>query len=270
MSDPRGYTYGELCIRVAEYLGVARYASADAAPTLPTSAHDLDLVQRMVNDGFRVLVAEKPNWEWMKRIVTLAIGPTAPGQVGGLADTYYMPEDFNGDSGGEWVYGRGEDVYPSISVVPEAELRRMVSISDDDAGEPFLAAFRRLNEGDAPAGSNRRWQVQFWPAPGESYMVTYQYRAYVFPMTDTDNDYSPAGPEFDQVVLASCLARAELHRHDTRGAHFEEYQRELAKALAIDARSGPTFIGRRAERAGDMRDEFHDSNMRLSGATTYT
>lgn len=270
MSDPRGYTFGDLCVRVAEYLGIANYSTADAAPTLPTSAHDLDLVKRMVNDGLRVFVAERPNWIWMRRVASLTIGPTASEQVGGNTDTYYMPEDFNGDAGGEWSYGRGEDIYPTISVVPETELRRLVSISDSDAGEPFLCAFRRLNEGDVPAGSNRRWQVQFWPPPGESYVVTYLYRAYAFPLTDTDNDYSPAGPEFDQVILASCLARAELHRHDTRGAHFEEYQRELAKAVALDDRSAPTFIGRRAERAGNMRDEYHDSNMRLSGLTTYT
>lgn len=67
MSDPTlALTYDDYRIRVAEYLGVAYLGSAgDQAAQLPTDVHDLDLVSRLVNDGYRRFIGENERWNFL-------------------------------------------------------------------------------------------------------------------------------------------------------------------------------------------------------------
>jgi hypothetical protein len=73
MSDPTlGLTYDDFRIRVAEFLGVAYYGpNGDQAAQLPVDAHDLDLVSRIVNDGYRRFIGENEKWNFLNVPFTL-------------------------------------------------------------------------------------------------------------------------------------------------------------------------------------------------------
>lgn len=60
-----GFTYDILRIRVAEYLGVSfKGTDGTEKPQLPQGEFDLDIVSRMVNDGYRRFITDF-NWEFM-------------------------------------------------------------------------------------------------------------------------------------------------------------------------------------------------------------
>lgn len=67
MSDPTlALSYDDYRIRVAEYLGIAYLGAAgNEAAQLPTDAHDLDLVSRLVNDGYRRFIGENDRWNFL-------------------------------------------------------------------------------------------------------------------------------------------------------------------------------------------------------------
>lgn len=85
MADPTlGLTLTDFQIRVAEFLGIA-YLGADGqgVAQVPVNAHDLDLVNRLVGDGYRRFVSENPKWNVLDVPFNLTFVP----QFSGLATT---------------------------------------------------------------------------------------------------------------------------------------------------------------------------------------
>lgn len=73
MSDPTlGLTFSDLQIRTAEYMGMAYYGTdGQGVAQVPVNAHDLDLVSRLVNDGYRRFVGENPKWNFLNVPVSI-------------------------------------------------------------------------------------------------------------------------------------------------------------------------------------------------------
>lgn len=64
--------FQDLIIRVAEFLGIAYYGAAgNQAAQVPVDAHDLDLCQRLVNDGYRKFTNANPNWTFLTPLFTI-------------------------------------------------------------------------------------------------------------------------------------------------------------------------------------------------------
>lgn len=78
MADPTlGLTYSDLRIRIAEFLGLAYYGAAgNQAAQLPVDAHDLDLVGRLANDGYRRFIGENPRWNFLNVPVAITFATT--------------------------------------------------------------------------------------------------------------------------------------------------------------------------------------------------
>lgn len=66
MADPTlVLTYDDYRIRVAEFLGIASYgAGGTGAAAIPTDTHDLDVVSRLVADGYRRFITER-DWKFL-------------------------------------------------------------------------------------------------------------------------------------------------------------------------------------------------------------
>lgn len=106
MDPTLGLTFSDLRIRIAEYLGVAYYGSDGlGAAQLPVDAHDLDLVGRLVNDGYRRFLGENPKWNFMTvpftlQFVTQYSGSATGGSVTTMVDSgiagKYADDTFNG------------------------------------------------------------------------------------------------------------------------------------------------------------------------------
>lgn len=257
-----GYTFRDLVIRVAEYLGVANYGTnADEKAQVPSDNHDLDLCKRLVNDGIRMFIADNPKWNWLDRVFRLNVSADGDGpwNVAGDPARYYMPPDFNGDGAKGWTFDKGEDVPPTILIVSERQIRRRRSFGAEESGEPFWAAFRPLEDSEIPEGTGIRWEVMFYPEPGEDYTLLYRFRHYFNELVDLDRDRQPAGVHHDEAVLAACLAKAEIDRDDTAGARMQFYRQKLANSIRIDQQAAPTNLGYNGDASG--RHEFLNRSM---------
>lgn len=88
MADPTlQMNFTALRIRVAEYLGIAPLVSDIAG--LPTDAHDLDLVGRMVNDGYRRFISENEKWNFLNVRHTIKFYSQQTGTITAVTGTTF-------------------------------------------------------------------------------------------------------------------------------------------------------------------------------------
>lgn len=100
MADPSlALTYDDFRIRVAEYLGIAYLGvNGDQAAQLPVDAHDLDLVSRIVNDGYRRFVATNPKWNFLNAPFSIKFVPQLSGTATGGSITTLVDPTLGGAS----------------------------------------------------------------------------------------------------------------------------------------------------------------------------
>jgi hypothetical protein len=243
-------TFQDLVIRVAEYLGVAYYGpNGDEAAQMPPSAtHDREMCERIVNDGIRMFVQASPKWRWMRPVYSLALDPTGAGpqNIDSDAARYKMPDDFNGDFEGRWRYATTGAGVADIRCVDESEIRSLRAASNH-AGDPYLVAVRPL---DTDGANKRKWEAIFYPTPSAARAVTVPYRRYVQKLSNP-TDLHPAGAEHDAVIVAACIAEAELQRDDQAGARMAHYAQLLKNAVSLDQNSAPRRLGQNLDGSND-------------------
>jgi hypothetical protein len=273
-----GLTFLDLQVRVAEYLRVADYSGGSAAA--PADTHDLDLVQRIVNDGWRSFASANPDWNWLAP--TFAIQFDADGSTtrtvddsafpAGLQDRtipraarYYMPDGFYGQMLSYFTYEKDGPLV-KIDTVGEHVIRDNHA-GAEASGDPFMSALRPLPAlADLTDDANPRWEVIFYPTPESDDYVTGRCR--IFPQKlVNDDDRHAAGFQFDDAVLKACLAEAERQREDaTSTEKQQQYQIALAQAVRMDRSSKPRFMGYN----GDYSDGQPRPRRIYTGVDSYT
>lgn len=254
MAEPTGgMTFGDLIIRVAEYLGIANYgAGGDESAQVPTDPHDLALCQRLVNDGIRRFISDHANWRWMRKSYILTLDPTGAGgdNVDNDSARYIMPDGFGGDTSQPVTYGTAQDVWGVLETVPESLVRAWRSASTAHTGEPRYIAFRPLEDDEVPENTRGRWEAIFYPDPGSAYVIAFSYRHFFTALT-TVTQRQPAGIEFDEAVKAAAIALAEIERDDKEGPR-NKYYRETAlpNAIRLDELSAPRTVGPNLDGSG--------------------
>lgn len=228
-------TFQDFIVRVAEFLGVADYTSTTAG--VPTDAHDLEVCERMVNDGFRRFYNSAPLWNWALPTFSITFDSegTGPLNVESSAWRYFMPDGFFGDLHGPITYAENTN-FVQIEETREDRIRELRATSDA-SGYPRLYAIRPLS-GD----EKRRWELIVWPDPSSDYTITGRCRLYPNKMTEL-TDRPNAGIQFDEVILAAALAEAERQREDASGIQESHFAEALVRAMAMDQRSAPNSLG---------------------------
>jgi hypothetical protein len=241
MADPTlSLTFQQLCIRVAEYLGVADYSGGAAA--LPADAHDLDLVKRLVNDGYRRFLGER-EWTFLLVPLTLTFGT---GTVSSDNSRYYLPDDFGGSLLTPFTYDANG---PGVEILETSaeEIRRLQAGQGTTTGDPTVYAVRAINT--AATATGQRWEAVFWPAPSGTQTVYARYRRW--PTLLSDNSHrSVAGFQHDRAVLAAALAAAELDKNDTIGVRESAYGSALAASKRQDSMAAPASVGDYGDKQG--------------------
>jgi len=236
MPDPTlNLTFSALRIRVAEFLGLAFYGAAgDLAAALPTDAHDLDLVGRIVNDGYRrFLTDHERGWNFLTVPLTLTFGT---GLVAADQSRYFLPDDFYGVLVQPFTYPANTNAgLTTIDPVSEYRVRELRAATTS-TGYPSVVALRAINTTATATGG--RWEAIFWPTPSSADTVTALYKRFPNVLSGA-SDTSVAGFVHDNTVLAAALAEAELQRNDILGPRESAYQTALVRSKRIDSRSTP-------------------------------
>lgn len=267
MSEPTlSLTYRDFQIRVAEYLGVAAYDS-DGLAIPPTEAHDLSVVKRACNDGWRRFLNSNPKWHWLTPTFTITFDPDGESGecVDGEAWRYHMPDGFYGHMIGWFTYPHGEG---RVKIEQASELRvRELRAASDATGTPAVGAIRRIpiKVGDEAA---RCWELVVWPTPSSSVVITGAARLYANKLLE-DEDRPNCGFVFDEAVLAAMLAEAERTKEDSTGEQEAHWAEALVRAIAIDQQSTPRRLGSYGPGGGDLplRTYSVDAYIQLDGTT---
>lgn len=252
-------TFQDLQIRVAEFLGVASYGSdGTGAAAVPTGTADLELVKRLVNDGYRRFLTSKRNWNWITPVIQITFDPdgTSNNTVDDSTSSssipraarYYMPPGFYGDMISNFTYSpAGPRV--RIENCDEGKIRALHTSTNAATGDPFLCALRRLPDvGNLINAEGRMWELVVYPTPGTAYTVTGKIRIFPNKLVN-DNERHAAGFVFDEAIVNACLAEAERQRHDMMGERWEIWLESLQRALAIDSQTAPRKLGYNSDRS---------------------
>lgn len=252
--------FEDLILRVAEHLGLAVYAASTAA-AIPTDVHDLDLCKRLVNEGWRRFYNSNPKWNWPDRNIdiTMDSAGTTDRVVDETIWRYYMPDGFYGHVLSPFTYAENEGKGPIIEVREDQIRDKHAHATTTDWPREY--ALRRLT--DDP---KRRWEMIVWPGPSANDVLTGRVRLYpnrLIELTDKPN----AGVEFDEAIVAACLAQAENEKEDAQAIKESQWAEALTRAVAIDQGSAPRRLGYNADGSDGPRER---GRTWFNGVDTYT
>lgn len=237
------YTFDDLILRVAEYLGVADYSGGTAA--IPTDAHDLDVCKRCVNDGYARFITD---YKWSFLDVEIQIVPN------GIDFEFDMPADFQGEFLTNYTYPAAGPV-AFCTETTEHHIRALRA-GRIVVGYPSLFAHKPKDTVDETTDT-ARWQVVFWPTPVSSIAVlTGRYRRYPMKLS-TGTDRQIGGPQHDNTVKQASLAAAELQRYGQQGPQEALYLTLLAASVKRDVRNVPRSLGYNGDGSDDYRGHGH-------------
>lgn len=164
MADPSlRMNFASLQTRIAEYLGLADYSGGTAAP--PVNAHDLSLVKRLVNDGYRRFVTDNDTWNFLNvplslQFVTGYTGAASSGSattlVASTLANVYATSFFNGFT---------IEVTSASGTVQTAVVTGYVgttgtfTVASWPSFTPASASSFRLADATAVAGDNSRYYL---------------------------------------------------------------------------------------------------------------
>lgn len=261
MADPTlNLTFDKLRIRVSEFLGNAYYgANGDQAAQLPVDAGDLELVGRLVNDGYARFLDDN-QWNFLRVPLTLTF---LTGTVSADNSRYYLPDDFTGELLSKFTYPAAG---PRISIenVDEERLRSLQAGSSV-SGYPSIVAVRAINT--VASTTSQRWEALFWPTPTTAVTVTARYRRYPAALS-ASGDTSVAGFAYDRTVLAAAIAAAELQRNDEQGPREAFYQTLLKQSIARDKKTAARSLGDYGDKSDDATN-FGRRPLNYYGVSTY-
>lgn len=229
--------FTDLRIRVAEFLGIADYSSGAAG--LPTDAHDLDLVGRIVNDGYHRFITEQ---EWSFLFPTLEVTLTSsPAGTGLEKATYDLPADFGGLVDHTMTFQDSGQSVRQVYNIPEQQIRATFASGEVNGTPHWFATRVKAGLDPTTTAADPRHEIIFWPIPNLDGVVVGRYNRVPTRMV-ADSDRPVSGPFHDRTVLSAVLAEAELTRDDSAGVHEERYQNQLGKSITRDRRSRPARI----------------------------
>jgi hypothetical protein len=149
---------------------------------------------------------------------------------------YDLPDDFAAIDG-PLTFGSQEWFTP-LPIMGEAMMRERRQF-DALTGIPYMAAVA-IKSGAATAG--QRYQLMLYPTPDSVYNLSFRY--VVLPDSLTAGaSYHLGGAQHSELILASCMAAAEIHRSQVRGARWEAFIQRLAASVSMDNLLAPETLG---------------------------
>lgn len=239
-------TFEDLIIRVAE---PGLVSSASSGPGIPTSAHDLALCKRWVNDGrqrfYRSMMGVFASWA--KRPVQFTVDPSSPKgySIDGQAHRVRLPWWCVGPLGSAawwWDDGqgsRGEAAFVHLSTV-DLELARIGS-----TGTPRCVAILPLMpSADEPVSARQGWELRLAPIPDRPITIRGQVLAGYQPMVDLD-ERDPAGADHDMAIVAwAHAARFATDPSDQKKkSYLEAALRATAESIQLERAKQPARSG---------------------------
>ena len=149
---------------------------------------------------------------------------------------YSLPADFERPIG-QLSFKDEDNAYLPVKFVPSSRLRNLENRLDFTAQPEFAAIEPAESTGQSP----QEMILVLHPTPDAAYPMVLQYQAQARRLSE-DSPYALGGQTFGPVILASCLAMAEL-RKGAPGPMSARFYEVLAGAIVRDRARGPAYLG---------------------------
>jgi hypothetical protein len=193
------------------------------------------------------------NWTWRWVLSALPIGPGL-GNVyvnpGPPADAVYpLPDDFAGIAN-KITYDGKDLSWVTVKIVPSTTIRQMYQFPSIQIFRPHMAALEAIRtDGTSP----QRWQLLIWPLCTNVYTLWVKYKPTPNILTSTA-PYPWGGAPYSELLLAMCLAEAELYCNDAAGERNKRMLELLKTAVDQDLQNTePDYVGYNGDRSDDVR-----------------
>jgi len=140
---------------------------------------------------------------------------------------YTLPDDFGGMDG--CMTFTDQSGYAPVTIIGEPKIRELRD-RFSTTSRPEHAAVRWKS---STLVSGQKHQLVLYPEPDADYTLNYRYHALKNKITSAA-PYPLGGMAHGQMYLASCLAEAEKHREDSRGAYWDDFLNKLRASISID------------------------------------
>lgn len=179
---------------------------------------------------------------------------------------YDLPDDFGGFAGlggSPLTYAAGDNViYPSIEIVGEHHIRRLLQQTVQATGRPVKAGHGQKENRDG-------YEIKFWPVPDDSYVLNCRYRA----NPSQDMTTIPGSDAHFLTILEAIRAAADVYQKRRNRPHEAIFQERLAASIAYDQQlAAPAKMGYNRDGTNSPTGDPYDDRHRAGwgqGAVTY-
>lgn len=137
--------FEELLTEMAELVGVADYDVTTGIAIHPNDTGDIDKLKRVANNGIRRFISDAPSlgWNWMKRIMSVALKISSSGTATGGSATTLEDTDLDGDYADDYYNGLILEIDGGTGIGETA-------LITDYAGTTAVFTFAALSGGSTP------------------------------------------------------------------------------------------------------------------------
>jgi hypothetical protein len=176
---------------------------------------------------------------------------------------YDLPDDFGGFAGlggSPLTYEAGDNViYPSITIIGEGQIRRLLQQSVSASGRPVKAAHGRREGQDG-------YELWLWPVPDDDYVIRGRYRA----APSQDMSVIPGSDAHFLTILESIRAAADVFLKRKHKPHEARFLERLHASVLYDQQlMAPHTLGMNrsqdSRRSGHPYDSEHRAGWGESG-----
>ena len=178
---------------------------------------------------------------------------------------YDLPSDFGGmDS--PMTYVAGDNVlHPSIEIVGEHHIRRLLQGSAQANGRPIKAGFHQ-KAGVQEGGT--QYQIVFWPVPDDAYTLNFRYRV----QPGQSIDVIHGGDAHFQTILEAVRSAADSMQRRRQRPHEQLFMERLQASVMYDEQlAAPRTMGynrdQSVNRGSGIRGEIDRAGWGETGVT---
>jgi hypothetical protein len=146
MSEPTSaLVFEDVLTEMAELVGVADYNSTSGEAIHPNDKGDINKLKRVANNGIRRFISDAPalGWNWMKRIMSVALKVSSSGTATGGSATTLEDTDLDGDYADDYYNGLILEIDGGTGIGETA-------LVTDYAGTTAVFTFAALSGGSTP------------------------------------------------------------------------------------------------------------------------
>lgn len=202
------------------------------------------VLEEIIDEGYRqacyppllpppygVGIEDIHQWSWMR--------PTWRLTTRASQRRYPLPQDWDRPVGNLCYVDTANDFYTPIQFTSASRLRGIEYQTNFTSYPQYAAIEPAESTGESPQTN----VLVLHPTPDAAYELSCQYQAYARRLT-ADQPYPLGGQSNGSLILASCLAVAELRKTgEPEGAMWRSFMQKLASAIARDRERGAALLG---------------------------